>query len=370
MSMTRRAHLKKLAGLGLGGSAFSLIPTVEAADSIQLSAYVAWWMPQSWRTAQFSQLSRIYFFGFDVEANGTIADKRGWPENWEDFARVANNSGKPLEIVLTVLDEKKFLKLFDSPLAINQLLQQSLAIAAHPSLTGLQLDVEVYGAIPGDTLDRYRQFVSQLSRELNRLSPRKTLSAFVPIGGKAPLYDRVTARSLSHVVVQAYDAHWLESAQAGPVAPLRGNYAVTWEKGLAHALGLGFKRTQISMSYPFYGYEWPTENVTKNARTTAAGMQTTLASVSNRFLPLIRTNVAQRSTQYTVQRDQESGSMWYAKTSPPLAIGWFEGEWSFEQKLSFASKEQLAGITVFVLGYDGGQLVKKFYLPNPATSPR
>jgi spore germination protein len=327
----------------------------------QAWAYLAWWMPDSWRSRQFSRLDRVLFFDLSVDEDGAIADDRGWPHRWGDLRQAVTASKIPLELTLSLLDEERFRRLFSSAAATARLQHTALALTRDPAVAGIHLDFEVYGPMPAQAVARFRRFVIELSQALRENSPAKSLTVFLPIGVQNQIYDRPSLRATSQVVAQGYDAHWLGSPSAGPIAPLAGTSAVTWEKAMRQAQALGVRRDRMLMSYPLFGYEWPTEGPDPKALTRGDGIRTTLADVAEEYLPAIRVNVAQRLRNIAPQRDDLSGSMYYQfENGSGWHTGWFEGLWSLQRKADFAASHGLAGAAFFVLGYDGGSLVDTF----------
>jgi hypothetical protein len=154
------------------------------------------------------------------------------------------------------MDAAVFHRLFSNSAAVEQLLAQTIVLASHASVAGLHLDVEMYVPLDNADIWAYRKFVQMLSLRLNEMQPRRTLSVFLPFQSQSILYDKASLQDMHHVVVQGYDAHWLDSKTAGPVAPLDGPYALTWKNAVAYADALGIPRQRQYMGYPLYGYEW------------------------------------------------------------------------------------------------------------------
>ncbi len=341
-------------GLTLAGGVF-------AADSAQAWGYFAWWLPQSWRTAPLKQMDRLLFFELKVGPQGLITERNGWPEKWGDLRAALRTSATPLDLTLTVLNERDFESIFSSPSATRQLLEQSATLASDPEVAGLHLDFEVYSALPIASVTRFRQFVVDLSKRLRSHRPAKNLSVFLPIGGALQIYDARSVTSLDHVVAQGYDAHWRSGSNAGPVAPLDGDSEVTWKKAVAQSLSLGVKRDKILLSYPLYGYEWPTQEKNPRSLVRGEGMTTTLAPVDPRFLPAIQVNVQDRVKLYGSTNDALSGSSYYQfQKNGQWTTGWYEGSWALDKKTGYLQAQKLGGMAFFLLGYDEGRVMDMY----------
>jgi spore germination protein len=341
--------------------AVTLLSTARASDSDKALAYFAWWLPQSWQAASLGKLDRLLFFELKVGPHGLITERNGWPEKWGDLRATLDKNGTPLDLTLTVLNERDFLSLFSSPVATRQLLDQAKHLAGEQGVSGLHLDFEVFGIMPAPVRSRFRQFVFDLAKALHAQKPARSLSVFLPIGAESQIYDARSLARIDYVVAQGYDAHWSLSPSAGPVAPLDGNSSVTWKKAINESLGLGIKRERLFLSYPLYGYEWPMQDRNPQGPTRGAGETTTLAPIDPRLLPAIQTNVQSRVKQFGSQNDPVSGSSYYQfQKNGQWTTGWFEGPWALDRKINFLSDQKLAGMAFFLMGYDEGKLLDSF----------
>jgi spore germination protein len=333
-----------------------------SADKPLAWAYMAWWMPDSWRNPALEKLDRILFFELTVKANGHIDSRHGWPEQWGEFRHAMKHRGTPIDLTLTLFEPKALTALFSSPGARARLLKEAVALASHEDVSGLQLDFEVYDPVPAATLAGLRLFMRELAQALHHMTPAKHISVFLPIGGASTLYDEETLAHVDNVVLQGYDSHWLSGPTAGPLSPLSGDEAVTWEKALAKGVELNVPRAKMLFSFPLYGYEWPVRGSKARGATAGPGAEVSFAPLKPGLVPAIKLNVQDRIAQYGAQRDTQSGSVYYQfKAGQGRHVeGWFEDAWSLERKTDFLKHAALGGMAFFVLGYDGDELVKKY----------
>ncbi len=325
--------------------------------------YLAWWMPDSWRSVPLNELDRLLFFGLTVDPSGHVSDRHGWPEQWQELQAATRLHQVPVDVALTLLDAKGFNALFGSESAVNTLMTDALELANQSQVAGLHLDVEVYDGANPMAITHYRNFVVTLAGQLQQLSPPKILSVFCQAGGHPPLYDAETLHHASLVVMQAYDTHYQGSPNAGPVAPLAGSDALTWRSAASTGVALGVPKDRLVMGFPLYGYEWPVKTGQLRSAVQGGGQVTTFAAVPPNVLPAIQTSITQRVQQYGATHDPVSGSSHYQfkNTGGRRIEGWFEDWWSLGKKFDFLVKEQLGGMAFFVLGYDDGALVR-YYL--------
>jgi spore germination protein YaaH len=321
----------------------------------ELWAYYPWWMREAWREQGFGAYTRLLFFEYRLDGDGNIVAPPEHERVWPALRAATQERWIALDRTVTLFARDDFERLFTREPARARLLVQALALAEEAD--GLQLDIEIFSEVTPAALSGYREFVQRLSGQLRRAASPKTLSAFLTVGGAQSLYDAATASGLDALVVQGYDAAWEGSRAAGPVAPLRGRGAVTWERGLDDALRLGVARERILFSVPFFGYEWPTISARPAAATRGTGRTITFSAVDAQRLPAIRIDAQARIARFGTRRHLASGAPYYVFADRDgWWQGWYEDEWSLTRKLAFVQRERLGGVAAFAYGYDGGVL--------------
>ena len=350
----RSVLLSGLRWAAIGGSATPATGADEPAPRPQVWGYYPWWLGDHWRSRELSLYDRLKFFEVEIDAEGRLGRRNGWPQRWEGLQAAARERGLPLDVTVTLFNAARFEHIFTSPQKRRRLVVELLQLAV--GVQGIHLDVEIFDAVSAEALSGYRAFCAELRSGLDHQRGSKALTAFGVMGAAVDLYDRATLARFDHIVVQGYDAHHLASPRSGPVAPLRGPYGVTWERALEHYLGLGAPRHRIVFGVPFYGYEWPTESAAAGARTLGKGREITYSVLDARLLPDIRIGARSQAALHGLRRDPASGSPYYAYQEPAggWRQGWFEDEASLAAKFEFVKQERLGGIAIFPVGYDGG----------------
>lgn len=358
--MDRRCALR-----GLGASAATALLASQEARAItpaasgdrgrlELWGYYPWWLRDHWRKRDLSPYTGIYFFDVGIGDDGALAERRGWPDDWQALQSSTRTRGRTLQLALTLFGVQRFERVFADAGRRRRFCAQALELAR--GCDGLHLDIEVFEAVSAPALAGLRECCAVLRRGLRELPSRPALSAFGVMGARSDLYDPATLDSFDRVVVQGYDSHHPQSEQAGPVAPLRGPYAITWESALAHYLKLGARRERLVFGLPFFGYEWPTASDVVGSAVRGRGTEMTYALSDPLRLPRIPINASQRVATFGLRRDPASGSPYYVfrDADGGWHQGWFEDETSLAAKLAFARRERLAGVAVFPIGYDDG----------------
>lgn len=325
--------------------------------------YLVYWIGEGWRDINIDKLDRLLFFEIKIGADGSVVEANGWPTRWAGIRQATQVSGRPLDLTLTLFSVDDFNNLFSSATATQSLLENALKLANDEYVAGIHLDFEIYQGASKSALGNYQLFVKQLASALRELSPERQLSVFHPMGGSDVLYEAATLRALSAIVFQGYDAHWTGSLNAGPVAPLRGGDALTWEKIHAFILLQDIQEIPALISFPLYGYEWPVKGPDARSATRGVGSATTFAAVSRALLPDLPVNLQQRIGTFGATHDFGSGSAYYKYSlgKGEWFEGWFEDWWTLTQKFIFLRDKGLEGVAFFPLGYDNNYLVDYFY---------
>jgi spore germination protein YaaH len=321
--------------------------------------YVAWWVPEALTVRDLDAVDRIKFMEIRVGAEGKVVEKHGWPQQWKSVRERASALGIPVDLAITLFSPADFNAIFSSPEKTQRLMGELLSLAKGEGVAGLHLDVEIFTAVETDATRRYRQFVVDLARELKAMTPTRLLSAFFNVGAEQHLYDAASLVGVDHVIVQGYDAHWVDGESAGPVAPLYGPDTVTWDKMLATVQGLGIYPQRILMGFPTYGYEWKVKPCGPRGRRVGPGESTVFGRFASPLSPKLRISIQDRVLAHGAQYDLGTGSAHYLFETKDgtCVVGWFEDWWTLHRKLDWIEQQQVAGIVFFPLGYDQGQLI-------------
>lgn len=337
------------------------------ARPVPLLGYVAWWLGDAWQSAPLEAFERVVFVELKIDQDGSVRERNGWPEQWQALRNRVRDAGRGVDLSLALAHETDFASVFASASARRKLLRECARLLRHPDVAGLHLDIEVYREASSSqaALAGFREVVRTLSRRAQR-SGRWQLSVFLPMGGEFDLYTRDELEKVSLVVVQSYDAHWLEGPRAGPVAPLNGDGPVTWRKSLDLARALGVDDHRVFLSFPLYGYEWPVRGQGEQRETTGPGRVVPYAPLPAALRASFPSSVLERVTAFggRFHPDSASGSYRFDEAGQAWE-GWFEDGYSIQAKRRWLDCAGGRGMAVFALGYDAGLLVESLASPVP-----
>lgn len=342
------------------GAALASRP-VDPPARLTLYGYHAWWMGDAWR-ASAPMLDGLYYFELRIDAEGRVAEVPEATLSWAAFARQARAAGQRASPTITLFDLATFGRLFADAAARAALVETVAQTVEREGGSGVNLDVELFEAVPAAARDGYAAFVEALAR---RLGAGKRLTVFLPAFDEADAFDEArVARAATAVIVQGYDLHWVTGPTSGAVAPVRGNGGANWAAITARYDALGVPRAKRLMAAPLYGIEWPTTTDRPGSATRGAGRPMTMEPVPAWRLPDIRLDARTASREAAarrgLRRDADTGQPYYVgrDSAGGVVQGWFEDAESVAEKAAFVRREGLAGLVFFPLGYDDAALVR------------
>ena len=306
----------------------------------QVHGFHPWWMGSSWRSYDWSCLSTIAWFGIELDENGAIAASHGWP--MAAIVAHAHAHAQRVRVVptFTLFDTQAIQVLLGDPVRRRAAAAAITGAVVGAGADGACLDFE---GVPGARKTHFVRFVGEVQRALQAANPIAYLSVCTPAVDWANAYDYdALAARCNHLLVMAYDYRWAGSSTTGPVAPLAGwgRYNVGWT--IQDYLRWGAPRDKMLLGVPWYGYRWPAESNAAGARTTSRGTPLTFAAAA-----------AEAITHGAVW-DAPSETPWLRYHDPSWFQIWYENAESHAAKYARVLQEDLAGVGIWALGYDGG----------------
>jgi spore germination protein YaaH len=338
-------------GAGLG----TITPT--EGDRFFVAGYHPYWTGDSWQAYPWDALDEVYYFEIEVGADGSLADRHGWPELGRPLLERAAADDVRVVPTVSLHDAAAFSALFAQPATAARLVEELIGlVSATPGLGGLHLDFEVFEPVAPEVRDGYTAFVARLDRRMAETDASLSLSAFALAFDDDDVYnERALAEATNFLVVQGYDFHSRGDARAGPVAALAGWGRLNWQGVLDRFLGFGVPPRKIVMAVPLYGYQWPVASDAPGADTRAEAVEIALAPAADVVPELPR--AFEQAERYGVRRDLASGSPYYSfQDSTGWHQGWFEDAESLRAKYEFVREHGLGGIALFPLAYGNESL--------------
>ncbi|MEO7144243.1 MAG: glycosyl hydrolase family 18 protein [Bryobacteraceae bacterium] len=299
--------------------------------------YHPYWAGNSFQAYDFALLSHVAYFSAEADpATGNIAAAHDWATT--GLMGVAQAAGVKPVLTATNMGGTANAQLLSDPLKRAAFIRALVTLAAGRNAAGINVDFEM---VPGAQRANFSQFVSDLGARLRARVPEAAVSVTLPAIDWAKSYDGAAlAADCDYLVVMAYDYHWTGSPSAGPVAPLDGPIGV--RKSIETWIDQGISPRKLLLGVPYYGYGWPTRDSTPFAAATGSGR------------PVLYKDAKVAAALHGRNWDVASSSPWYAYQTPTgWRQVWYEDAESLTAKYLLVNAQNLGGVALWALTYDG-----------------
>ncbi len=305
----------------------------------EVHGYHPYWLGAAYERYDWSLLSTVAFFALELSSFGEITGAHGWP--WHGLVAAAHAGSTRVVVTATQFSPAELTVLLGSARHRAAAVQNLVDAVREGGADGVSIDFE---GVPGSQKANLVTFAGELRAALDDAIDDAYLSIATPAVDWANAfdYDELAARA-DHLVVLAYNYRWSGSETTGPVAPVVGwgPHNVTWT--VQDYVRWGAPRDRLLLGVPYFGYRWPAVTDLAGALTRGAGTARTFAQARG------------EAAAHRLRREPSSGSPWYAYDSGGWVQGWFDDATSLAAKYALVADQQLAGIGVWALGYDGNR---------------
>lgn len=319
----------------------------------------------SWMAAQnvkvdTKSMTQIIYFGLGVNDNGEIImfnEKNEPTYEWLYFTspyfRGVKNEAKESKtrvlVAFKMFDNESIDKLISNSSSVEFFIKNVISILKKYDLDGINLDFEYFTDSNFPTVRHMTNFLEQLSTALKNENPKYTFSvdinATVMLSDKA--YDLVKMGELAdQIIVMAYDYRIPLSNNAGHVAPLDAESNEHSIKQSINSLIGRVPLEKVILAVPFYGYEW--ETVSRKHKSETIPNSGALATYKR-----VRELLENRD-DVVKHWDTKALSPWLVyEQSGAIKQIYYEDEKSIKAKMDFVKSQNLGGVAVWAIGYEG-----------------
>jgi spore germination protein len=354
-------------------------PLTEHAQQKKSDLKVIGFLP-SWTVAQEVKvypeyLDQIIYFGFAINKDGTIVtnDEEGnevyelsllSSPYFKQLKENANKTNTKILVCIKNFDNSDIENILLNPAAKRNAIAQIKKLVEEHDFDGVNVDFEYFSSPESQVMTEHNRFFQDLASEMKSLRSDMIVSADVnaTVVYRDGAYDMVKiADSIDQVIIMGYDYHWAESLSAGAVAPIDAKDDNPSIRTTIDSLKGRVTTGKIVLGIPLYGYEWQTKTTDKNSETYP---DTGAAATYQR----VRELLAHRE-DLEFHYDELAQSPWltYEQNGAIKQI-YYEDEKSILRKLEFADSEELDGVALWALGYEGDYIepwkVIKEYVHN------
>jgi hypothetical protein len=208
------------------------------------------------------------------------------------------------------------------------------------------------------------QFITDLTNTFHTEIPGSQVTLATPAVDWNDGWDYNALATVSDgLFIMGYDYYYSGSSSTGPNSPLTGNgYSISWTVN-DYLNKTNNQPEKLIIGYPYFGFEWPATSSSAGAPTTDTGTAKFYAEMEGNAL------------SYGKLWHETSQTPWYRYQNPNWVQGWYDDSLSLSLKYDFAINNDLLGVGIWAMGYDGSNpelwdlLSAKFGATAPPTTP-
>jgi spore germination protein YaaH len=332
---------------GLTGKA-PILPTASYNKKHQLNpqykvfGWHPYWMGEAYKSYNFSLLSTIIYYGYEVNpADGKAVTIGDWETT--DLIKVAFEHKVKILLSVSLLGKKDIEKFLKNRDAQRTCINAVVEMLKKRGGDGVHLDFE---DIPKKQSGAFTDFVIDFATRIKSEIKGGSFTLSLPVADFERVYNLPQLNPhIDLFVMSAGEFYGANTDLAGPIAPIGSGEAwwkVNVERCVDEYLATGVASNKILLMMPYYGAQWITE-----------GLQ--IPSKSKKFLdyPMYRDI---RKTGYKSLEDAASLSAYitYRDGNNNYRQIWFEDSLSLSKKYDWVLKKKLGGVSIWALGYDNG----------------
>lgn len=351
---------------------FSLFKKKERPKRI-IYGYLPYWTIEKKEFLQYDKLTDIAYFGLHIDKDGNFlkVDVEGNQIpgylNWKDSPDldeiIKKSKEEGVRFALTIIshvDEvsDEFLNCRECWDTLLENIKQELRFK---DITDLNMNFEYYEYTENSQHKLYQELIKYYNEELDK----EFGDSFVVVATFADslVKPRVTSdidnlsKSADGIFIMGYDFHRPTSDNAGPVAPLGGigihsDYDL---KTMVKDYLSVSPPNKLIMGVPYYGYNWVVETDEEYAKR-IEGNDNSGYSMSQAYEEVMEVILENDPEIMWDELGQTPFFTYTSEETDQIREVYYENSQSLEAKYSLINENNLAGVGIWALGYDGGYI--------------
>jgi spore germination protein YaaH len=322
---------------------------VSGKSKKEILGFFPYWMLPKADDVDLATLTSISLFGLEVDGKGNIVtngandDTTGGWGMWkdpklDDFIAKAKDQNISVYLTLKCFDSGNIESIALSDTAQKNLIDNAMYLVNSKDLKGINIDFEYVGSPTQKVIDGFTKFITGLNTEMKRQIPDSvlTIDTYLVSGSEQDIFNiPAIAKNSDAFVIMGYDMHTPLGA-AGPVAAMGGDTSiVTYVDNYLKQVDA----SKLILAVPYYGYDWPQTEATPSADMV-------------KILPYAE--IADQSQNLQLSWDATSETPFFTYTeNGQQRIVHYDNIRSLGIKYDFINNENLRGVGIWALGYDG-----------------
>ncbi|OGC78045.1 hypothetical protein A2619_03120 [candidate division WWE3 bacterium RIFOXYD1_FULL_39_9] len=332
--------------------------------------YLPYWALDDAEYIQMDKITDIAYFGVYLNEDGTFMTTlddgtaepgyNNWRNNEDLTALISTAQSSGVRVSLTVIShvDEKSDKFLDCKACWSTFAANLKSELNYHKIKDVNLNFEYVELTEDAKANQYTEFVKFLSEDLDRTYGNSFL--VVSTFADSLVKPRVTkiadlGKVSDALFIMGYDFHRPSSDNAGPVAPIDGIdvHAEYDIRTMIKDYLANSPSNKLILGVPYYGYNWVVESSQEYAKRIEGNdnigysQSQTYAAIMDTILetgPEIKWDELGK-TPYFVYQSPETGSTRQV---------YFENVDSLSEKYDLVLQNDLAGVGIWALGYDGG----------------
>ncbi len=305
--------------------------------------YHPYWNGTAWENYSYDLLSHIAWFGLNMGNNGQITNAHGWPIN--GLVDLAHSRGVKVIVTVTNFDNSGIGTLLANAEFRQAAIDNLISRVVQGNADGVNIDFEF---VPASARSNFNTFIHDLTQAFHDQVPGSEVSIAMPSVDWSNAYDyNYLSDNSDGLMIMAYGYYWSGSSNAGPISPLNSGLS-SWYISRTiqdYLTKTGNDGSQLILGLPWYGRDWQVTSTAINAPV-----------VDNTSGATILYPSAESSAQsYGKQYHTSTATAWYNYNNGDQHQVWFDDSLSLVTKYQYAVDEDIKGIGIWALGYDGGR---------------
>jgi len=325
----------------------------------EVFGYHPYWMGTAWQNYNYNLLSTIAYFSAEATATGDLNNLHGWPVT--GLINISHNNGVDVVLCVTLFSNSDLVTLLSNATYRQNLINNLLTQVQAGNADGVNVDFESF---PASQKQNMVQFITDLTNTFHTEIPGSQVTLATPAVDWNDGWDYNALATISDgLFIMGYDYYYSGSSSTGPNAPLTGGgYTVSWTVN-DYLNKTNNQADKLIIGCPYFGFEWPAASSSAGASTTDTGSAKFYAEMEGNAL------------SYGKLWHESSQTPWYRYQNPNWIQGWYDDSLSLSLKYDFAINNDLLGVGVWAMGYDGSNpelwdlLSAKFGANAPPTTP-
>jgi spore germination protein YaaH len=318
------------------------------------------WVGTAYTNYNYNLLSHVAYFSYEVDtATGGYTTIYYW--NTTNLIPLAHSFGTKVVLTVTNFGSSKNTVLLSSPAKRQTLINTLVTLIQSRNADGVNIDFE---SVPLSQRQNLVTFMTDLSNTFHTQFVDSHISICLPAVDWNNSFNTPALNNVCDLMlIMGYDYYWSSASVAGPCAPFEsngfwGSYYV--KNSVNYYLAQGANANKLALGVPYYGYQWPTQTGDIKSNTTGTGTAYSYSTMKN------------NSNSYGRIWDSYSLTPWYKFQSPSWYQGWYDDSISLGVKYDYVNAQNLKGIGIWALSYDGSNtelwntIIRKFSSPTYA----